>query len=141
MHRAQKPEEIENAVKKIITPPVKVWCQKKKQQKKTNRILPVLAHKRALQNLKTTIVKNWCILLIGSEIQEIFSEPILLKFWRDKNLQELQDSIQIEIKSAITYEKDIQCSVNLNKPIYTINKFTAPVNSITSTLFYHLLKF
>ena len=55
----------------------------------TERLPLTVTYNRTLPDLKTIIDKNWHILQIEPKLKEIFTEPPILAFKRDKNLKDI----------------------------------------------------
>ena len=55
----------------------------------TERLPLTVTYNRTLPDLKTIIDKNWPILQIEPKLKEIFAEPPILAFKRNKNLKDI----------------------------------------------------
>ena len=55
----------------------------------TERLPLTVTYNRTLPDLKTIIDKNWHILQIQPKLKEIFAEPPILAFKRNKNLRDI----------------------------------------------------
>ena len=55
----------------------------------TERLPLTVTYNRTLPDLKTIIDKNWHILQIEPKLKEIFAEPPILAFKRNKNLRDI----------------------------------------------------
>ena len=55
----------------------------------TERLPLTVTYNRTLPDLKTIIDKNWHILQIEPKLKEIFAEPPILAFKRNKNLKDI----------------------------------------------------
>ena len=61
----------------------------------TERLPFTVTHNRTLPDLKTIIDKNWHILQIEQKLKEIFAEPLILAFKRNKNLRDIIDGNKV----------------------------------------------
>ena len=57
-----------------------------KAKKQSNRIPLVLTYDRTLPNVKRAISNNWNLLHINQEFKDVFQEPPILAFRRNRNL-------------------------------------------------------
>ena len=62
---------------------------KKLKHLNTERLPLTIAYNRTLPDLKTIIDKNWHVLQIEPKLKEIFAEPPILAFKRNKNLRDI----------------------------------------------------
>ena len=57
-----------------------------KAKKQSNRIPLVLTYNRTLPNVKRAISNNWNLLHTNREFKDVFQEPPILAFRRNRNL-------------------------------------------------------
>ena len=60
-----------------------------KAKKQSNRIPLVLTYNRTLPNVKRAISNNWNLLHINQEFKDVFQEPPILAFRRNRKLYDL----------------------------------------------------
>ena len=60
-----------------------------KAKKQSNRIPLVLTYNRTLPNVKRAISNNWNLLHVNQEFKDVFQEPPILAFRRNRNLYDL----------------------------------------------------
>ena len=67
----------------------------------TERFLLTVTYNRTLPDLKAIIDKNWHILQIEPKLKEIFAEPPILAFKRNKNLKDIIGGNKVLDKKTI----------------------------------------
>ena len=88
IEKGYKPQEINEGIERT-----KILDRKKlleeKVKKQSNRIPLVLTYNRTLPNVKRAISNNWNLLHINQEFKDVFQEPPILAFRRNRNLYDL----------------------------------------------------
>ena len=67
----------------------KELLQAKEKNNQKNKIPLVITYNRTLPNISEVVKKNWNILQIGSEFENVFDNTPTIAFKRNKNIQEL----------------------------------------------------
>ena len=88
IERGYKQQEINEGIERTKTLDRKKLLQEK-AKKQSNRIPLVLTYNRTLPNVKRAISNNWNLLHINQEFKDVFQEPPILAFRRNRNLYDL----------------------------------------------------
>ena len=62
---------------------------KEKAKKQSNTIPPILTYNRTLPTIKRAISNDWNLICINQEFKDVFQEPPILVFRRNRNLYDL----------------------------------------------------
>ena len=91
----------------------------------TERLPLTVTYNRTLPDLKTIIDKNWHILQIEPKLKEIFAEPPILAFKRNKNLRDIIGGNKLfDNKKILNIKKLTKGNANHVSPdqlIYVVN--------------------
>ena len=88
IERGCKQQEINEGIEKTKTSDRKKLLEEK-AKKQSNRIPLALPYNRTLRNVKRAISNNWNLLHINQEFKDVFQEPPILAFRRNRNLYDL----------------------------------------------------
>ena len=88
IERGYKQQEINEGIERTKTLDRKKLLEEK-AKKQSNRIPLVLTYNRTLPNVKRAISNNWNLLHINQEFKDVFQEPPILAFRRNRNLYDL----------------------------------------------------
>ena len=88
IERGYKQQEINEGTERTKTFDGKKLLEEK-AKKQSNRIPLVLTYNRTLPNVKRAISNNWNLLHINQEFKDVFQEPTILAFRRNRNLYNL----------------------------------------------------
>ena len=88
IERGYKQQEINEGIERTKTLDRKKLLEEK-AKKQSNRIPLVLTYNRTLPNVKRAIPNNWNLLHINQEFKDVFQEPPILAFRRNRNLYDL----------------------------------------------------
>ena len=84
IERGYKQQEINEGIERTKTLDKKKLLEEK-AKKQSNRIPLVLRYNRTLPNVKRAISNNWNLLRINQEFKDVFQEPPILAFRRNRN--------------------------------------------------------
>ena len=88
IERGYTQQEINEGIERTKTLDRKKLLEEK-AKKQSNRIPLVLTYNRTLPNVKRAISNNWNLLHINQEFKDVFQEPPILAFRRNRNLYDL----------------------------------------------------
>ena len=88
IERGYKQQEINEGIERTKTLDRKKLLEEK-AKKQNNRKSLVLTYNCTLPNVKTAISNNWNLLHINQEFKDVFQEPAILTFRRNRNLYDL----------------------------------------------------
>ena len=88
LERGYKQQEINKGIERTKTLDRRKLLEEK-AKKQSNRIPLVLTYNRTLPNVKRAISNNWNLLHINQEFKDVFQEPPILAFRRNRNLYDL----------------------------------------------------
>lgn len=89
LQREYKEENIDRQMEKVNMIDRKELLQAKEKNNQKNKIPLVITYNRTLPNISEVVKKNWNILQIGSEFENVFDNTPTIAFKRNKNIQEL----------------------------------------------------
>ena len=88
IERRYKQQEINEGIERTKTLDRKKLLEEKAKNQ-SNRKQLVLTYNRTLPNVKRSISNNWNLLYINQELKDVFQEPPILDFRRNRNLYDL----------------------------------------------------
>ena len=97
-----------------------------KAKKQSNRIPLVLTYNRTLPNVKRAISNNWNLLHINQKFKDVFQEPPILAFRRNRNLYDLlgcKNIVDGKLERLSKKKKwDFPLTVSQNRETYAVSK-------------------
>ena len=91
----------------------------KSNETKSTRIPFILTYNRTLPNVKRAVNKHWSLLHVNSELKEVFKDPPMICFRRNKNLNDILGSKTI-INNKVLRKSNIK-QTGFCKPCYSKN--------------------
>ena len=125
IERGYKQQEINEGIERTKTLDRKKLLEEK-AKKQSNRIPLVLTYNHTLPNVKRAISNNWNLLHINQEFKDVFQEPPILAFRRNRNLYDLLACKNIVDGKLLRLSKKkkigFSTSVSQNRETYAVSK-------------------